>query len=279
MSPATQTRPELLIIGHVSRDLVGEHASLGGPAAFAARAAAAMGIDTAVVTMAPDRFPLMAPLRNDPRIQLRAHACPQETVFALDYSQAVRSISLIHRAPVLRPRHIPRAWRNIPVCYIAPAIGECDRRVVAALGAQQVVVGAQGWLRHTGSHGLLKPTVADEMLHPPANVSAMVFSELDHPDADAIAEQVARRGVVVVLTRGRAGATLISATQREHIPAFAAQEVDPTGAGDVFGVVFTLARARGHSLRTAALHGAKAAAKVVEGPGLGNLTAFDLAAV
>src|SRR4051794_28826758 len=58
--------PELLVLGHVTCDnLVGGTTSrLGGAAAFAARAAAHLGVRTAVVTAAPKTFTLLAPLRD-----------------------------------------------------------------------------------------------------------------------------------------------------------------------------------------------------------------------
>ena len=50
-----------------------------------------------------------------------------------------------------------------------------------------------------------------------------------------------------------------------------AQEVDPTGAGDVFGLVFGLALASGLDAAAAGRRAALAAAWVVEGPALGRL--------
>jgi sugar/nucleoside kinase (ribokinase family) len=55
------------------------------------------------------------------------------------------------------------------------------------------------------------------------------------------------------------------------LPAAPAREVDPTGAGDVFGVVLTLELAHGKQLVAAGRAAAWAAARVVEGPGLGTL--------
>ena len=273
MEPPAQLRPELLVVGHVCRDLMGGQVALGGPAAFAAQAAACMGIRTAVVTMAPASFELMAPLREHHKIWLRAHPCAGETIFALDYSGPQRQITLMQRAPTLLPVHIPARWRSLPLAYVAPAIGECGADVLASLGALRVVVGAQGWLRATGRRGLLCPAVAPEMLDPPSNITAMVFSELDHPEAEALAQHVARRGVTVALTRGRDGATLLTHGATLHVPALPSTEVDPTGAGDVFGVVLALALHRGWPLLHAAERAAGAAARVVEGPGLGNLAA------
>jgi len=60
-----------------------------------------------------------------------------------------------------------------------------------------------------------------------------------------------------------------------EIPAAPAREVDATGAGDVFGVVLTLELAQGRPLAVAGRTAAAAAARVVEGPGLGTLSGSD----
>ncbi len=64
----------------------------------------------------------------------------------------------------------------------------------------------------------------------------------------------------VALTRGARGAPLIAETECVEIPAAPAREVDPTGAGDVFGVVLTLELAHGKPLAVAGRAAAAAAA-------------------
>jgi sugar/nucleoside kinase (ribokinase family) len=53
--------------------------------------------------------------------------------------------------------------------------------------------------------------------------------------------------------------------------------VDPTGAGDVFGLVLALSLAGGAAPTEAATLAAGAAARVVEGPGLGRLGEWEAA--
>ena len=74
------------------------------------------------------------------------------------------------------------------------------------------------------------------------------------------------------VTRGARGAMLWTARECIDVPAAPAHEVDPTGAGDVFGVVLTLELANGKPLAAAGRAAAAAAARVVEGPGLGTLS-------
>ena len=58
------------------------------------------------------------------------------------------------------------------------------------------------------------------------------------------------------------------------MPADYAEEVDPTGAGDVFGLVLGIAMHRGVGPLDAARLAAEAAARVIEGPGMGHLPEF-----
>lgn len=273
--------PELLIVGHVTRDFIvtrpGEVGDmrLGGSASFAARVAATLGIRTALVTVAPADFTLMVPLRSLPNLSI--HVAPSEdaTTFELDYSGPRRRVILRSRTRPLAPGDVPEAWRAIPIAYAANVAGECDRLLIESLGARLIGAELQGWLRQPGPTGEVVPMVAPEITTPPRGLSAAVFSEEDHPDAEALARHLAQNGVTSALTRSSRGSTLRQGSAQWDIPATPAREIDPTGAGDVFGIALTVSLARGASVPDAARAAAAIAARVVEGPGLGNLTAAE----
>ncbi len=262
---------ELLIAGHVARDHIGTDTRLGGAAAFSARAAAALGVPTAVVTAAPEGFDLLAPLADDPLVRLVRLDAAQPTTFDLDYSGPVRRVRLLARAPDLRAEDVPEELREVPLAYLGPICGECGRSFLAGLGAERVIVGAQGWLRRFSDEGLVVPALAPAAEDPPPGLDVVVFSELDHPAAEAVALRFAARAPLVALTRGARGATLYVDGAPHEVPAVPAHEVDPTGAGDVFGLVLGLATHVGCPPLEAAHLAAAAAARVVEGPGLGRL--------
>jgi len=277
MTPMTPP-PELLIVGHVTRDYivtrpdVRDDTRLGGSASFAARVAATLGIRTALVTVAPEDFALMAPLRSLPMLSIHAAPSPDVTEFELDYTGPRRKVILRARARPLAIADVPEAWRASPMTYVANVAGECGRALIEGLGSPIVCAEMQGWLRKPGPTGAVVPMVADEISTPPRGLGAAVFSEEDHPDAEHLAEHLARSGLTVALTRSSRGATIRQGTQRWNIPASPAREVDPTGAGDVFGIAFTVSLSRGAPAPEAAQAAAAIAARVVEGPGLGNLT-------
>jgi 1D-myo-inositol 3-kinase len=267
--------PELLVVGHVTRDFIRGETRLGGAASFSSRVAATLGLQTALVTAAPPGFELMAPLHALPRLSIHVVPSPEVTTFELDYSGPRRRVIQRAVARPIRAEDIPPEWRSIPVAYVAPVAGECDRALVEGLGSRLICAGMQGWLRRPGIGGAVEPTIASEASQPPRGLSVAVFSEEDHPESEFLAEQLAQHGLTVALTRGRRGSTVRQGSQRWEIPAAPANEVDPTGAGDVFGIAITLALARGATPPQAATAAAAIAARVVEGPEMGNLSEAD----
>ena len=262
--------PHLLVIGHVTRDEVEGGVCLGGAAGYAALAAVRLGIETALVTAAPPADPLLAPLRALPKLSLHCADSDELTTFALAYAGSRRSLALRRRARALTADDIPEGWRGAPVAYVGPVAGECDRALVAALASRFVGAGLQGWLRRAAPDGTIGPALAAEALDPPP-LGAAILSEEDHPDVEAVAARFAAAGATVAITRGACGATILAEGERIEVSPAPAREVDPTGAGDVFGVVLTLRLAAGATTRAAAAAAAEAAARVVEGPGLGTL--------
>src|SRR3954470_7473488 len=100
--------PGLLVLGHVTRDELGRgEARLGGAASYAALAAARLGVETALLTVAPAADPLLASLRDVPRLTVRCLASEVMTTFALDYAGPRRSLALRELARPLLPADVP----------------------------------------------------------------------------------------------------------------------------------------------------------------------------
>jgi 1D-myo-inositol 3-kinase len=270
---ATSPTAGLLVLGHVTCDEIGADRRLGGAASFAARAAVALGARVDLVTAAPPRWPLLAELAGLEGLTMHLRPSEVVTTFRLDYQGGGRRrITLRAAAPPLTAADVPPSARRAPVVYVGPVIGECDRALVESLGTSPFVcAGLQGWLRRPGPDGEIASHLSPEVLAPPANLRAAVFSEEDHGDAEVIAARLAGAGLIVAVTRGARGATVLSGVDRWDVRASPAREIDPTGAGDVFGVVFALGLACGGGPEEAGRAAARAAARVVEGPGLGTL--------
>jgi len=271
MSQDDTSKGHILVVGHVTCDIFEDRQQLGGGATYAARAASAFGCRISLVTASPASS-LLKSLQNDPNITLHRKKCQEFTTFTLNHCGARRELSLVSRAPDLTPEDIPEAARKIPLAYIAPVIGECGRAIIDSLDSMKIVIGAQGWLRQVNDRGVIVPHLLPEAKTLPG-VHVIVFSEQDFPDAESIASRFSRSVEVVALTRGAKGVTLLAEGEKIEIPAAQIRkEIDSTGAGDVFGVIFGIELHAGKDIVDAARIAMWAAARVVEGPGMGNLS-------
>src|SRR4051795_3257800 len=157
----------LLVLGHVTCDEIDGGVRLGGAASYAALAAACLGYETALVTVAPPDDPLLEPLRRAPRLSL--HCVPSDvmTTFALGYAAGQRQLWLRRRARPLVSDDVPAAWRRPRVAYVGPVAGECDTSFAQSLDAQFLGAGIQGWLRRTGEDGRIEPLSLPETTEAP----------------------------------------------------------------------------------------------------------------
>lgn len=263
--------PTLLVLGHVTRDRFGASSRLGGAAAYAARAAALLGVQTRLVTVAAADAPELGELGRCPGLEVAVAGCDRITTFEHDFIAARRQLSLVERARPLVADDIPTAWRAPDLVYLGPVAGECDEALLDALPGAYAFGCIQGWLRDPVPGRRVRPRRLPGSCRVPPALRAVSFSASDHPGAAELSRALAGAGVRVAVTRGRRGARLAWGEGAGWVPAEPAREVDPTGAGDVFALLFGLASWAGHEPLEAGRRAALAAARVVEGPGLGTL--------
>ena len=149
------------MVGHITRDEIGGGVRLGGAASYAALAAACLGYETALVTVAPPDDPLLEPLRRAPRLSL--HCVPSDvmTTFALAYAAGSASSGCGDGRGRWSLTTFPPPG-GVRASRTGPRGGECDVPFVEGLGAQFLGAGIQGWLRRTGADGRVEPASVPE---------------------------------------------------------------------------------------------------------------------
>jgi len=253
----SRTTP-LLVIGHVTRDLIGGEERLGGAAAFVARALSAQGMDVALVTRAPDN-PLLKPLATDPRIRL--HLLPSEsfTTFGHHFTKGQRQLSLKSRAADITPADIPLAWRDLPFVFLVPVMGECGTDLLTAFPESELIVGTQGYFRTVEAVDRVRPYAPPKALLD-TRLLAVTLSEEDYHEAEALASRMAQHCRVVAITRGDKAVTIFEKSGENDILIEPVKKVqDTNGAGDVFTALLGLRLIGGDTVTTAvtrATHGA-----------------------
>jgi hypothetical protein len=226
-----------LAIGHVAKDLVAGEPRLGGTVSFASLTARALEYAPGVVTACGADLDL-SPLDGIPVARV---ASPNSTTFENIYGPRGRQQFLRAQAAPLSATAIPPDWQNAPVVHLAPLIHEIEPTMLAALGGSFVGVTPQGWLRQWDEDGRLRPAVAGwaGAAEAVGRANAVVLS-LDDIGRDwAVAERWAKLAAVLVVTEGADGCTVFARGHgtREFVGP-RQDEVDPTGAGDVFAAAF-----------------------------------------
>jgi sugar/nucleoside kinase (ribokinase family) len=263
-----------LVVGHVCQDILpGGGLGLGGSVSYAATTALQMGCRVGVVTSAGPGLDLYATL---PDVQISCHRSESTTIFENIYQNGKRTQYLHQRADVLTSDHIPLSWRCAPMIYLGSIDQEIDEGVFHSFSPDSLIcVMPQGFFRRWDERGLVsfvEWTPPEDVLR---RIDALVISELDVPDPEQLVRGWQDLVKIMVVTRADRGATVYQAGESCHFPARPTQQVDPTGAGDVFAAAYLI---RFHETRDAcesARFGNVAASFSIEKPGVAGIPSRD----
>ncbi len=257
-----------LAVGHVTWDRVKGEDVLGGTATYAALAARKLGWDTAVLTSAGADF---EPARDLPGVQVFRHVTPATTRFVNLYESGTRRQVLSARADDIEMTALPDHWRSPDVLLLGPVAGELGSGAATAFEAGVVGASAQGWLRDFEEDGTVLQRDWSDPGRDLAGVHAVFLSEHDLPRAGSRARELLAHVPIIALTRGWEGVRLLTRDAVHDVPTLPREEVDPTGAGDVFAAAFLVSYHETGDALAAAAFGACAASCVVEGVGAAAL--------
>jgi 1D-myo-inositol 3-kinase len=232
--------PGFLAIGHVTKDLLAEGYALGGGVTFAVLTALRLGQRPALLTRAEPAVAeqLRAALAG---VAIVCLPSPLTTTFRNTYGANGRLQHLLAVAEPLGPADLPPEWRTASVVLLAPVAGEVPGEMVDCFPDSLLGLAAQGWLRRRAPDGLVLPAPWQGGEAALARADLVVFSEEDVAENETLVARYADQTRLLALTQGARGVTLYQQGRQVTVPAFPAVEVDPTGAGDVFGAAFLIA--------------------------------------
>ncbi len=262
-------KPDYLLLGHFTRDVLPDRTTVpGGTSLYAALTAHRLGRHVAVVS-APAELPDGWPAD----IAMVFHPSPTPPTFENRYTAAGREQTLHTASAPITLAAIPPDWHAAPLVHLGPVLGETPEELVFAFPDALIGVTPQGWMR-TWDEPLPGPVIYRPWRPAPgvlARIDALVLSIEDVRGDEALAASYAIDCPLVAITRGAGGATLFVRGTPHEIPAFAATERDPTGAGDVFAAtLFARLHETGDPL-AAAHFAAYVAALSVEGAGISRI--------
>lgn len=225
---------DYLIIGHLTRDRNNDSYQLGGSAAYAGLTAQALGMRVGMVTSwgegnLPQELSQLA-IANNPS--------EHSTTFENLYTSEGRQQKLHSIASELAFYHIPESWRQPKIVHLAPVAQEVQPNIVRHFPEAYIFLTIQGWLRQWDPQGRVSPAEWPEARFILQQTHAAVLSEEDVQGDESVIESFASAAPILVVTRAAGGASLYADGQVEHLAAPGVEEVDPTGAGDIFAAVF-----------------------------------------
>lgn len=255
--------PRLLAVGHVTWDRLQDQQVLGGSVSYATLAARKLGWDAAALTSAGADFD---PARDLADVKVFRGGSAATTRFVNVYGpDGVRQQVLSARADAIDFGRLPEDWRDPEVLLLGGVAAEIPSRTAQLFQAEVVGANAQGWLRAFDVDGTVYPLAWKDPAADLAGVHVLFLSEHDLPDARARCRELLAFVPVIALTRGWRGLHLISRDGEQEIPGLPREEVDPTGAGDVFAATFLMRYHETGDLAEAAAFAACGASCVVEG--------------
>jgi len=225
---------DYLVIGHLSCDITPDGPRLGGTAAYAALTGKALGLRVGVVTAWAGEVPL------DVLDGIKVHSIPTQrsTTFENKYTPTGRIQHVHHTAPDLSFDNVPESWRRVPIVHIGPIAGEAKLLVDGIFSSSIMGLTPQGWLRKWDCAGLVGPGEWPEYHTMLARAGAAVVSIEDvDGDEDSI-DAMSAACKVLAVTEGPAGARLYWNGDLRRFRTPSLEEVDATGAGDIFAAAF-----------------------------------------
>ncbi len=262
---------DYLMIGHITVDKTPEGLRLGGTAVYSALTAQALGLRVGIVTSWSEELSL-APLGKIPVISFPAD---RSTAFENRYSEAGRTQFLLHRAPVLDFYQIPETWRTAGIVHLGPVAQEVEPGIVRNFPSGFIGVTPQGWMRSWDEQGKVHSVEWPEAEFVLSRVGAAVISAEDVDFNEDRIDEMAACSQVLAVTEGDRGTRLFwHGDVRRFLPV-EVQEVDPTGAGDVFAAAFFTRLYTTRDPWEAARFATQLSAISVTRPGLAGIPTLD----
>ena len=258
---------DYLIIGHITRDHTPTGYQLGGSAAYAGLTARALGMRVGMVTSWAEE--------DDQKIfegiSIANHPSEHSTTFENSYSPEGRRQQLHHLADELAYYHIPESWRQAQIVHLAPVAQEVQPNIVRHFPEAYIYLTIQGWLRQWDPLGIVSPGEWPEASYILQQTHAAILSEEDVGGSQEKIDAFAAAAPVLVVTHGDRGASVYTEGKVVHISAPQVDEIDPTGAGDIFAAAFFTHLTQNGDPITAAVFATRIASNSVTRSGLSSV--------
>lgn len=223
---------DVLVVGHMTADLVPGGKMLGGTVSYAAPTYAALGHRVGVLTSAACDESLLSHLL--PFGKVVSLSASSSLTYENVYSNNGRQQFVRATACNIGFGDVPNAWVKAPYVHLGPLAAELDPLEMARnFPDATVMLTLQGLMRQWGEDGLVlyRPWFDAEALR---LIDIVVYSQEDIQQYPQLTEKVRKVCKHLVVTNGRNGGIYFSSGQESRFKSLDVEPCDLTGAGDVF---------------------------------------------
>ncbi len=225
---------DYVTIGHVTQDLTPQGPRLGGTASYSSLTARSLGLRAGIVTACSED----ADISILDGITVAGFRTDQCTTFENIHTPEGRIQFLHHRAPMIELHHVPETWRKSPIIHLGPIAQEIDVNLVRAFPDSIVGLTIQGWLRSWDKNGRVHFSEWPEASFVLNHATVAVVSIEDVQGSEKYIEELASMVKMLIVTEGPKGARLYWKGDVRRFTPPVREEIDPTGAGDIFAAAF-----------------------------------------
>jgi sugar/nucleoside kinase (ribokinase family) len=163
---------------------------------------------------------------------------PQSTTYENIYSEHGRIQFLRAQAKRIDLHQVPEPWRNAAIIHLGPIADEMDAELPIAFSPTILGLTPQGWMRQWDAENRVSMRTWEHAEAALARAHAVVMSREDVNGNDELIEHMAHQTRILAVTEGASGCVLYWNGDRRRFHAPKVDEVDATGAGDVFAAAF-----------------------------------------
>lgn len=273
---------DFLSIGHITHDRTPDGFRLGGTVSYAAVTAHRLDHRPGILTRASrEGLRIVFDAEGVERVAaspdgildgVAIHLLPSSvsTTFTNIYHGTLGERTQVIEAladPIL-PADLPLAWADVPTILLGPVAREVPPAWARVFPNALVGITPQGWMRRWDAQGHVSPTSWENMVEFLTHADVIILSREDVGGDDAFLADLACQAKLLVVTDGWHGATVYRCGERFPIAPRPTEQVDPTGAGDVFATAFLLRMAETGDPLAAARFANIVASMSVEGIGM-----------
>lgn len=259
-----------LCIGHLCHDVGQNGYLLGGTVAYASHCAKKWGKQVKILTSVGQDFEYF----NALDAEIVSIPAEKTTLFENIYENDKRIQYLHHIASSIHLEDIPKQWKSPEIVHICPIADEVDYNVLAAFPNSLIGVTPQGWLRDWQQDKKVFPKAMDWQQLSYADV--VIMSDADLEGIEDSLPTIIAYSKILILTHGAKGVDVFTKNKKTFYSSFSTQEVDPTGAGDVFATAFFIKFAENPNVGRAIAFAHAAASLSIEQKGLAGITDYDV---